>query len=83
MQFIAKVKSHTKQLMAAGEVISDTILFNRILVGIGPEYESVKEALLLIDNLSEAKLTLSLMAADARLAEIAESTRAADRGRRK
>ena len=74
MQFIAQVKSHAKQLIAAGEVISDTILFDRILVGIGLEYEFVKAALSLIDNLSEAKLTSSLMAAEARLAEIAEST---------
>lgn len=83
MQFIAQVKSHAKQLIAAGEVISDTILFDRILVGIGLEYEFVKAALSLIDNLSEAKLTSSLMAAEARLAEIAESTWAADRSRRK
>ena len=48
MHYIARVKSLASQLSTAGEVISDAMLFSRIQVGLGPEYEPVKAALALL-----------------------------------
>ena len=83
IHFIARVKSLAKQLTTAGEVVSDTILFNRILMGLGSEYESVKAALALVDDLTEAKLTSALLGAEARLSSIpSHSLRDRSRDRR-
>ena len=78
-QFIARVKSVSQQLTSAGEVISQTILFNRILVGLGPEYEAARSALDLVNNLTEVKLTSTLLNTEARLRE--SSTRSRRRSR--
>ena len=83
MHFIARVKSLAKQLTTAGEVVSPTILFNRILMGLGSEYESVKAALALVDDLTEAKLTSALLGAEARLSSVpSHSLRDRSRDRR-
>ena len=50
IQWIDRVKSYSCQLTAAGEAISQAIPFNHILMGPGPEYDSVKAVWDLVEN---------------------------------
>lgn len=72
IQWIACVKSYARQLDDAEETISQTVLFTRILTGLGSEYDSVKTVLDLVDNLNETKLTSVLMSAESRLMPVSK-----------
>lgn len=70
-----RVNSHARQLTAAGETISQTVLFTRILTSLGPEYDSVKAVLDIVENLDEKKLTSALLSAESRLVPNRELSR--------
>ena len=63
--FIARVKGLVRCLTVAGEVVSDSNLVNKVIDGLDASYESFRMALCLIPNLTEAKLTKTLMGEEA------------------
>ena len=64
--FIARVKSVARRLNAAGDTISTPSLLNKIIGGLDASYDSFKMTLCLIPDLTEDRLTQTLMSEEAR-----------------
>ena len=64
--YIARVKSLARRLTAAGELVSNTNLLNKIIGGLDSSYDSFKMTLCLIPDLNEDRLTRTLMSEESR-----------------
>lgn len=67
LNYISRVKSAVLQLASLGEVVSDPVLINTIVSGLGDQFEAVQLYLSFDTTLTELRLTQILQAEESRL----------------
>lgn len=66
--YIARVNAAARALIAVQETVSDRNIMNRMIEGLGPDYESLKVGLSLIEDLTLKRLTSALLGDESRKA---------------
>ena len=65
--YVGRIKSSSRQLLAAGETVSDSQVLNRTIQGLTSEFHTLKSSLAIIEDLTEARLLKILLREEARL----------------
>lgn len=66
--YIARVNAAVRNLISVGEAVSDRNVMNRLIEGLGSDYETLKIGLSLIENLTKQRLVTALLGDESRKA---------------
>ena len=67
MKYVAKIKNMVRELRDVGETVSDSRKLEKLIMGLGPEYELCKANLNMRSNLTETDCVAAMVAEESRL----------------